>query len=176
MFVAAISKAAVTGAAAAAATPTNSMFPSSTLILCIKPNTSALIRKIRKSSARRYGLAPYGGPPRRIFFGTLVADENWDVFRMHAIEIYGIYHVAVFIEANTTFMATPRKLRFKDSEERDLLAASGMFGNNTHIYFDYWLHDWPELEGMDRESEQRNTIIRNVEGGRHDARRCRCCG
>jgi hypothetical protein len=50
---------------------------------------------------QRYGLAPYGGPPRRIFFGSLVADENWDVFRMHAIEIYGIYHVAVFIEANT---------------------------------------------------------------------------
>ena len=108
----------------------------------------------------RYGLKPYDGSPRHIFFGALVADENWEVFRMHAIEVYDIYHVAVFIEANTTFMATPRKLRFKDSEERDLLVASGMFGPNTIVYVDYWLDDWQELKSMNRESEQRNTIIK----------------
>jgi hypothetical protein len=26
----------------------------------------------------RYDLEPYSGPPRRIFFGTMVADESWD--------------------------------------------------------------------------------------------------
>jgi hypothetical protein len=113
-----------------------------------------------QEKCRRYGLEPYDGPPRRIFFGTMVADENWEVFRMHAVEVYDVYHVAVFIEANTTHMATPRNLRFKDSEERDLLLSSGMFGLDTKVYLDYWLEDWPELRLMDRESEQRNTIIK----------------
>jgi hypothetical protein len=113
-----------------------------------------------QEKCRRYGLEPYDGPPRRIFFGALVADENWEVFRVHAIEAYDVYHVAVFIEANSTLTATPRKLRFKDSEERDLLVSSGMFGRNTQIYLDHWLEDWPELQRMDREAEQRNAIIK----------------
>ena len=108
----------------------------------------------------RYNLKPHGGPPRRIFFGTMIADDNWEVFRMHAIEVYGIYHVAVFVESNTTHMATPRKLRFKDSEEGGLLLRSDMFGPQTHVYLDFWLEDRPDLQWMNRESEQRNTIIK----------------
>jgi hypothetical protein len=113
-----------------------------------------------QEKCRRYGLEPFNGPPRRIFFGALVGDENWEVFRMHAIEVYDVYHVAVFIEANSTQTATLRKLRFKDSEERDLLVSSGMFGQTTQVYLNYWLEDWPELQGIDREAEQRNAIIK----------------
>lgn len=108
----------------------------------------------------RYNLKPYDGPPRRIFFGTMIADDNWEVFVMHAIEVFGIYHVAAFVESNTTHMAVPRELRFKDSEEGDLLLQSGMFGPKTQVSLDLWLEDMPDLKWMNRESEQRNTIIK----------------
>ena len=108
----------------------------------------------------RYNLKPYDGPPRRIFYGTMVADENWEVHLIHAIEVYDIYHVAVFVESNTTHMATPRPLRYKDSKEADQLTRSGMFGPKTNVYIDFWLEDIPDLKDMERESEQRNTIIK----------------
>ena len=119
-------------------------------------NVSAKIR------CDRYGLKPLedGAPQRRIFFGSMVADENWQVHVIHAIEVHDVYHVAVFIESNTTHMASPRPLRYKNSNEGDLLTQSDMFGPNTHVYLDYWLEDKPDLMAMDRESEQRNTIIR----------------
>ena len=108
----------------------------------------------------RYNLKPNDGPPRRIFFGTLVADEDLEIHVIHAIEVYGIYHVAVFVESNTTFRATPKKLRFKDSKEGDQLTRSGMFGPETDVYLDFWLEDKADLLEMDRESEQRNVIIK----------------
>ncbi|KAI2502662.1 hypothetical protein MHU86_11787 [Fragilaria crotonensis] len=108
----------------------------------------------------RYDLKPYDGHPRRIFFGTMIADDHWETMLIHAIEVYDIYHVAVFVESNTTHMATPRKLRFKDSLEGDLLVRSEMFGPNTNVYLDLWLEARPDLKAMDRESEQRNTIIK----------------
>jgi Glycosyltransferase family 17 len=107
----------------------------------------------------RYGLDVYNGNPRRLFFGSMVADENWEVFQMHAIEAYDVYHVAVFVESNTTHTVTPRKLRFQNSEERDQILKSRLFGPKTNVVIDFWLEDWPELTYMDRESEQRNAII-----------------
>ena len=108
----------------------------------------------------RYNLKPYDGPPRRIFYGALVADENWEIHVIHAIEVYNIYHSVAFVECNTTFMATPRPLRYKDSREGDQLTRSGMFGPKTNVYIDYWLEDKPDLISMDREAEQRSTIIK----------------
>jgi hypothetical protein len=107
----------------------------------------------------RYGLEVYHGNPRRLFFGSMVADENWEVFQMHAIEAYDVYHIAVFVESNTTHVATPRKLRFQNSKERDLLLSSKLFGRKTKAFIDFWSEDWPDLVYMDRESEQRNAII-----------------
>jgi Glycosyltransferase family 17 len=109
----------------------------------------------------RYGLALYNGTkPRRIFFGATVADDNWEMFLIHAIEAYDIYHMAVFVESNTTFLNTPRALRFKDSEESNKLRYAKLFGPKTQIFIDHWLVDMPDLVEMTRESEQRNEIIK----------------
>ena len=67
-----------------------------------------------ETRCNRYNLKPYDGPPRRIFFGSMVADENWQVHLIHAMEVYDVYHVAVFVESNTTHVASPRPLRYKD--------------------------------------------------------------
>ena len=109
----------------------------------------------------RYGLPVYNGTkPRRIFFGATIANENWEMFLIHAIEVYDIYHMAVFVESNTTFLNTPRDLRFKDSEESNLLRYSKVFGPKTQIFIDHWLVDMPDLVKITRESEQRNEIIK----------------
>ncbi|KAL3908845.1 MAG: hypothetical protein SGARI_002880, partial [Bacillariaceae sp.] len=79
-----------------------------------------------------FGVEPHKEPlPRRIFFGSMLADENMDVLKMNAIETHGIYHTMAFVESNTTHMATPRTMRFKDTPEADTLQYSKMFGNNT---------------------------------------------
>jgi Glycosyltransferase family 17 len=98
--------------------------------------------------------------PRRIFFGATVADDNWDVFLIHSVEAYDVYHVAVFVESNTTFTATPRTLRFHNSEESNLILSSKIFGPKTQAFIDPWLVDWPDLVGMNREAEQRNAILK----------------
>lgn len=79
---------------------------------------------------------------------------------MTSIEVHGLYHTAVFVESNTTHMATPRKMRYYDSEEKNLLMYSGMLGKDTRVIFDYWLEDKPDLVYMDREAEQRNSILK----------------
>ena len=117
-------------------------------------------RENAKTRCNRYNLQPYDGPMRRLFYGTTVADDNWDLFVMHAVEVYGVYHAAVFIESNTTFIATPRALRFNNSNMGDSLTKSEMFGPRTRILLDFWLEDWPDLRELDREAEQRSTITK----------------
>lgn len=90
----------------------------------------------------------------------MVADENWQVHLIHAMEVYDIYHLAVFAESNTTHVASPRPLRYKDSNKGDLLTHSALFGPKTQVYIDYWLEDRQDLKWMDRESEQRNPIVK----------------
>jgi Glycosyltransferase family 17 len=108
-----------------------------------------------------FGVEPHSEPtPRRIFFGSMLADENMDILNMNAIETHGIYHVMAFVESNTTHMATPRRMRFRDTPEADLLQHSNMFGDQTQVIIDYWLEDIPNLIWMDREVEQRNTIVK----------------
>lgn len=108
-----------------------------------------------------FGVPPHTEPsPRRIFFGSMLADENMDVLKINAVEVYGIYEVVVFVESNTTHMATPRTMRFRNTPEADRLQYSEMFGNQTRVIVDYWLEDIPKLLYMDREVEQRNTIVK----------------
>jgi len=61
---------------------------------------------------------------RRIFAGTLVADDSWHVLGASALESYGIYHSFTFVESNRTQSFQPRPLRFVNGS--DLL-----FTNNT---------------------------------------------
>lgn len=114
-----------------------------------------------ETRCKRFDLQPYSGPPRRIFFGAMVADETWDLFRIHATEVYDVYHAAVFVESNTTHIATPRKMRFTpNSLDHDQLIGAKMFGSTTKVYMHQWLEDLPGFLGMTREAEQRNSIIK----------------
>ena len=99
--------------------------------------------------------------PRKLFFGSMLANENPEVLLAHAIEVYNQYDVIALVESNTTHLQTPRDLKFPPTSfaARTLLETE-FFGthNQTEVYIDYWLEEEPELYFMHREVEQRNLI------------------
>jgi len=119
---------------------------------------------------QRYGLAytpqllPGKGNParrRRIFFGSLIADDSWHAIGAHAAEVYGLYHTAVFIESNMTQTLTPRRMRFKaGSFNWEFLVSSGIFGSNTRVSMDYFDNRDRHLKELIRENVQRGLILK----------------
>jgi len=100
---------------------------------------------------------------RRIFFGSMLANENPEVLVAHAIEVYNKYHVVALVESNTTHNGDPRQMYYgPGSKNSRLLTEAGMFGSpdNTKVVIDYWLEDLPRLKDMNREVEQRSVITK----------------
>lgn len=80
---------------------------------------------------------------RRIFWGSILTDESsWHVLSALAMESYGIYHVAAFVESNRTDQFEPRTLRFKPSTTNaKRLRHSGMFGPETKVFIDHYINE-----------------------------------
>lgn len=100
---------------------------------------------------------------RRLFFGSMLADESHEVITAHAVEVYNKYSVVAFVESDTAHNKDPRTMNYGPGSERAReLQESGQFGtaNHTKVVIDYWLEDLPFLAGMDREVEQRKTILK----------------
>ena len=63
---------------------------------------------------RRYGFTYNGSRPlkkRRIFYGSLIADEPWETVEIVSTEARGVFAGAVFVESNRTQNLTPRPFR-----------------------------------------------------------------
>jgi hypothetical protein len=116
----------------------------------------------------KYGFAydPTTITRRRIFYGALVASDTRDVIQIHATESYDMYHAVALVESNTTFLGTPRTLRFNpaslhdDDEHLYSFVTSGVFGSKTSVFVDLWLEDAPDAKQMVREAIQRESIVR----------------
>ena len=96
---------------------------------------------------------------RRIFFGALVADDNYEVVRAHATEAHGLYHLVSLTECNSTFAGTAREMRFAPGTEGFDLVHSGIFGPSTSVHVNVYLGDAMGSTHMNREFIQRDTII-----------------
>ena len=115
----------------------------------------------KQERCKKYGFGyNVSQTPRRIFFGAMVADESYDVVRIHAAETYGLYHVVAIVESNETHMNTPRALRFGPGTEGHDLIHSGIFGPNTSVYVDVFTGDYFGALDLDREEIQREEILR----------------
>lgn len=77
---------------------------------------------------------------RRIFWGANIADDSWNVISVQALETYGIFHTAAFVESNRT-MANERKLRFADGSLNKQVLMGGMFGEDTKVSVDYYVNE-----------------------------------
>jgi hypothetical protein len=97
--------------------------------------------------------------PRRIFFGSLIADESLDTLRIHATEVYGIYETVSFVESNLTQTMTKRPLRYTKGAPRRQFIESGVFGSSTRVNVDFFFNDTLDVSPLLRERIQRGLII-----------------
>ncbi|KAL7485288.1 hypothetical protein ACHAW6_010895 [Cyclotella cf. meneghiniana] len=100
-------------------------------------------------------------PRRRLFLGSLLADDSWHALAAVAMETYGIYAVVAFVESNRTQTGSPRPLRFlQGTTEYDLLMERRIFGPSTRVLLDQFSYEG-EVDGggLIREHRQRAKII-----------------
>lgn len=84
---------------------------------------------------------------RRLFWGSLIADDSWHSILPHAAEAHGVYHTVAFIESNKTTSYDKsqfRKERFTPGSPNVKLLQSGLFGPSTKVIFDHYVDD-PEM-------------------------------
>lgn len=119
-----------------------------------------------KARCKRYGFT-LSSPlkRRRIFWGSLIADDSWHVLGLASMEYYGLFDTIAFVESNTTQSLFPRSLRFPPGSARKALLTSPLlWGNTTRVHVDYFWDDensskvYHKME-LARENDQRNYIF-----------------
>ena len=95
-------------------------------------------------------------PPRRLFFGTLVADEPWELYDIIATETKSIFAGIVFVESNRSQALVPRPWQHNDTSVAQL---QDMFGTKQLVVQKYVNED-QQVHGLTREHHQRHEIIR----------------
>lgn len=91
---------------------------------------------------------------RRIFHGTMTADEPWELFEIVAAEVYGIFAAMVFVEGNRTQTFAPRAFR-RLGREATLRQMFGVEAIQMRPYVD----EDPAVRGFTREDNHRAQII-----------------
>ncbi|KAL7502618.1 hypothetical protein ACHAXN_000552 [Cyclotella atomus] len=108
---------------------------------------------------KRYGLNYTGKTTRRrVFFGSLIADDSWATIAISAIENYGILHTVAFVESNRTQTFHARNIRFGEGTENMKLIKK-LYGPQTTVHVDYYVNEDWNLQSLGREHDQRSLII-----------------
>ncbi|KAL7469198.1 hypothetical protein ACHAXS_009455, partial [Conticribra weissflogii] len=99
---------------------------------------------------------------RRVFLGSLIADDSWHTLGAIAMETYGIYASVVFVESNRTQTGAARELRFANGTiERKILVESDLFGPDTAVHVDHFFYEGDvDGGGLIREHRQRDVIFK----------------
>lgn len=94
---------------------------------------------------------------RRIFYGSLIAEESWELLRILAAESYGIYHAMVLVESNRTQNFTPRP--FRRTNPRNEEAIRTLFGVADRVMIRPYVNEDPKIVSLVREHDQRKEIL-----------------
>lgn len=103
---------------------------------------------------------------RRIFWGSLIADDSWHVLGLASMEYYGMFDTIAFVESNTTQNMSPRSLRYPPgSDRKSLLTSHLLWGDRTRVHVDYfWANESsPSVYSnreLAREHDQREYILK----------------
>ena len=113
---------------------------------------------------QRFGLEfnPERKTRRRIFLGSLIADDSWHSILAHAIEAHGLYHSVAFVESNITSSTgneQPRTRNYPPNSLNLRVLQTGIFGPRTKVSVDFYVdrpevrthHIWNGVELMQRE-------------------------
>jgi len=92
---------------------------------------------------------------RRIFFGSLLADEPQELLEIVAAETYNIFTGIVFVESNRTQHFAPRPLQRQGQEE----AFKDLFGAER-VQVRSYVNEDPRILDLAREHEARQEILR----------------
>lgn len=116
-----------------------------------------------KERCERYGFQVSTQPKRRIFWGSLIADDSWHVVAFAAMEYHGLFDTISFIESNTTQSEYLRTMRFPEGSQRKrLLTDPKLWGSNTRVHVDYFYSNSSEYykgKALLRENDQRDRIF-----------------
>ena len=105
----------------------------------------------------RYGFSMTGDPQqRRIFYGSLIAEEPWELFEIVAAETYGVFSGMVFVESNRTQNANPRHFRRNYKHQRKL---QNLFGT-PQLQIRRYVNENMTIEPLAREHRQRQEILK----------------
>jgi len=98
--------------------------------------------------------------PRRLFYGSLIAEEPWELMEIVAAEVYGIYAGMVLVESNRTQNYDPRPVRRAENPQHAEKLAT-MFGlESSQIKIQMYVNEKPKFTGIRREHAQRQEILR----------------
>jgi hypothetical protein len=96
---------------------------------------------------------------RRIFAGSLIADDSWHAIGFGAMESYGIYSALALVESNRTPMFYERKLRFGTDSDNVQKLQSGIYGPDTRVTVDYHVDENSGIVGLIRDMMPREMIL-----------------
>jgi len=99
--------------------------------------------------------------PRRVFFGSLIADDPMDVLEAHATEMYDMYHAVVLVESNLTQSKIRRQTRYHSGSHRLKTIQNHFFGKDTKVDVVQLqeTNETIEIGALQREWLQREPII-----------------
>lgn len=93
---------------------------------------------------------------RRIFYGSLITEEPWELFDIVATETHGIFAGVVFVESNRTQSFYERP--FKRANEYHTQKLKSMFGT-PQLQIRKFINEDSKLRGLARENAQRQEIL-----------------
>ena len=98
---------------------------------------------------------------KRIFWGSLIADDSWHILSLAAFEYHGIFESIALVESNSTQTLSNRDIRFPaNSTNLDMLTSKQLWGPKTSVNVAYY-YDPPgeKGRGLYRENLQRQRIF-----------------
>jgi Glycosyltransferase family 17 len=108
---------------------------------------------------QRYGYSYQPGMQRRrIFYGSLIAEEPWELLEIVAAESHGIYAGMVFVESNRTQNNDPRPVRRANNPEH-IHQLKKLFGT-PQLQVLLFVKEKAKFKGIRREHAQRQEILR----------------
>jgi hypothetical protein len=136
-------------------------------------NTTEMETLCRKFHFRYNRKKQHHGIPRRIFWGSLVADDSWHIILLQAAESYNLFHTVAFVESNTTQTLTPRRLRYfvgmDDNDNVDVtnniearrlrhkaLTHKQLWGHGTKVTVDLYVHNRRQTKNNVSPDDKRN--------------------
>ena len=114
----------------------------------------------RPALCKRYKWSPLppSVPARRLFLGSMLADDSWTALTIVSTEARDIFRAVVFVESSETQAKFSRDIRFFE-RSGNLTRLESLWGR-TEVVVDVWRNPPKDCNAMVREQLQRQRVLR----------------